>query len=204
MSVPKSPPPQKLLIAVIYRDRAVLDQCLERLAPRFGPSDFSTRETPFRQTSVYNAEMGPSLFRRFFTYRDLAGPGELAAIKLFTNSLENQHLEEGRRLINLDPGLVCLKTLVLATGKNPGHRIYLGQGIHADLTLLFERGSYRPLPWTYPDYADPAMIDFLNRIREAYKLDLRELAREKGRDPEREDADDRAATDAEDLDDSVG
>ena len=39
--------------------------------------------------------------------------------------------------------------LVLATGKNYTHRIYLSKGIYADLTLVFHQGSFQTLAWTY-------------------------------------------------------
>ena len=29
----------------------------------------------------------------------------------------------------------------------------LSRGIYADLTSVYENGDYRPLPWTYPDWA---------------------------------------------------
>jgi hypothetical protein len=53
----------------------------------------------------------------------------------------------------------------------------LTKGIYADLTLIFKRGSFRPLEWTYRDYADPEMIGYLNELREAYMEKLREIKR---------------------------
>ena len=38
--------------------------------------------------------------------------------------------------------------LVLATGKNFTHRVYLSRGIWADLTLIFQKGDWLDLPWT--------------------------------------------------------
>ncbi len=35
----------------------------------------------------------------------------------------------------------------------------------ADLTLVFRNGEYRPLPWTYPDYASDEIRDLLREIR---------------------------------------
>jgi hypothetical protein len=63
---------------------------------------------------------------------------------------------------------------VLATGKNYIHRIYLRKGIYADLTLVFKRGGFVPLEWTYPDYADPEMIESFNAVRSRYLEQLRE------------------------------
>ena len=66
--------------------------------------------------------------------------------------------------------------LVLATGKNFSHRIYLGQGIWADLTLMFHKGDWFDLPWTFPDYATPEIKAHLTRIRDMYKDQLKKDA----------------------------
>jgi len=42
--------------------------------------------------------------------------------------------------------------LVLATTKDQQHRLYLGQGIYAEVTLAFRSRQWQPLGWTYPDY----------------------------------------------------
>ena len=44
------------------------------------------------------------------------------------------------------------------------------------MTLRFERGEYRPLPWTYPDYRKPEVGEFLLEVRRR----LRELRRSRG------------------------
>ena len=62
--------------------------------------------------------------------------------------------------------------MVLATTKGFAHRIYLGSGIFADLTLVYENGTYRGLEWTYPDYGNE-LIPLLNGWREHYKGLLR-------------------------------
>jgi len=63
---------------------------------------------------------------------------------------------------------------VLATTKNYAHRIYLGGGIYAEVTLRYQGGTFRPWPWTYPDYASPPLIAIFNHIRQLYVRQLRE------------------------------
>lgn len=172
MSRPRDPVPAKLVLSAIYRDGAALAVALEKFLTEYGPSDFSTRELPFKEAGYYVREMGQPLFRRFFTFRNLIDPGRLPEVKLFTNGLEEA--AGSPRVFNLDPGVMTVGNLVLASGKNVAHRTYVGRGIYADLTLVYQCGSFITLPWTYPDYAAPETIEFLNRIREAYKIDLRE------------------------------
>jgi len=57
----------------------------------------------------------------------------------------------------------------LATTKNRDHRIYIGQGIFAEVTLHFRGKSFRAWEWTYPDYATPEYIAIFNEIRALYR-----------------------------------
>jgi len=62
---------------------------------------------------------------------------------------------------------------VLATTKDNAHRIYLGQGIYAEVTLIYRGRRFCPLPWTYPDYASGDYDPILRVIRERYMDQLR-------------------------------
>ncbi len=181
MSIPRNPDPAKLFLAAIYADAEVLDHCLRRLGEQLGPIDTGTRETPFESTGYYYLEMGDGLCRRFFTFRKLVDPGGLAEIKLATNALEQETAIGGRRRVNLDPGLISYYNLILASGKPGGQRPYLGKGIYADPTLSYDHGTFKAMPWTYPEYATPRMISFLNRLRQAYKREARSWKLEEGR-----------------------
>jgi len=134
-------------------------------------------EWMFDRTRYYEREMGWPLYRRFVSFKELIPPETLVAIKLETNAIETDFLDQGNRRINIDPGMISAERLILATGKNYIHRIYLSKGIYADLTLLFKRGSFTPLAWTYRDYADPEMILFFNELRHTYMEQLKEMKR---------------------------
>ena len=87
--------------------------------------------------------------------------------------MEASHSAQGRRRVNIDPGLLLRERFVLATGKNFTHRVYLGQGIYADLTLIYRRDAFQALPWTYPDYTDARLQAFLLRARSKLQRDLK-------------------------------
>jgi hypothetical protein len=106
-------------------------------------------------------------------FKTLIAQKDLVAIKCFTNALEADYEQAGRRRINIDPGYLLQERFVLATGKNFSHRIYLDRGIYADLTLVYKRGGYQAQPWTYPDYASDAMRAFLTQVRYRYQTDLK-------------------------------
>ena len=177
MSQPREPDPVKLIASIFSPKEELIQEVINEMSLRYGPTDWQSPPMFFDRTRYYEREMGWPLHRRFVSFERLIRPEELVRVKLETNDLENRYLEEGNRLVNIDPGYIGLERLVLATGKNYVHRIYLGKGIYADLTLVFKKGSYRPLEWTYRDYADPELIEMFNGIRQQYTEQLKELKR---------------------------
>ncbi|KHK03512.1 DUF4416 family protein [Desulfovibrio sp. TomC] len=178
MSRPHEPLPAKLVVSVLSSE---LNQCwpavLAGLADRFGPVEIAYPAMPFVHTAYYNDELGVPLVRRLFCFTELVSQAVLGPAKQATNVLEDRlGRPDGRRRVNLDPGLLTCERFVLATGKNFTHRIYLGDGIFGDLTLVFQAGSWQTLPWTFPDYAAPDMLARLTDIRCRYRRDLRERA----------------------------
>ncbi|SMC26891.1 protein of unknown function [Desulfacinum hydrothermale DSM 13146] len=153
MSVPSPAKPCKLVFGLLLAAGQDRGPVLTALQERFGPLDHVSRSQPFTFSNYYEKEMGAGIVRCFGSFERLVDPGELASIKLATNRIEAALAHGGSRRANIDPGLLSEERLVLATGKNYTHRIYLRDGIYADLTLIFKNGRYHPLPWTYPDYA---------------------------------------------------
>jgi len=183
MSTPRPPQPAKLVVGLLVKDKELLPVLAAELEDRFGPAGLVSPWMPFGYTAYYETEMGSPLFRRVLAFRDMIAQDGLARIKRATNAIEQIHTVQGRRRVNIDPGYLLLERFVLATGKNYSHRIYIGEGIYADLTLVFEHGAFRPLPWTYPDYADRPVRDFLQRVRGQYAGDLkRDAPGEPGRE----------------------
>lgn len=173
MSAPRESDRVKLIASLFSSEQVLIDQVIDELKEAFGAADVITPWLMFDRTRYYEKEMGWPLYRRFVTFRDLIPPEALVEKKLITNSIEERYTESGKRRINIDPGYICLERLVLATGKNYTHRIYLGKGIYADLTLVFNKGTFKPLEWSYRDYADAESIGFFNIEREKYKNQLR-------------------------------
>ena len=172
MSVPQTPNPAKLVIGVFTPIKKIIDNLALELSSQFGQIDLVSPWMDFSYTSYYEPEMGPNLVRRVLAFKRLIDQGELAAVKIETNKIEQAYSPGGRREANIDPGYMLHERFVLASGKNFSHRIYIGLGIYADLTLIYQKGSFRKLPWTYPDYADEMMQKFLDQVRRKYVLDV--------------------------------
>lgn len=183
MSKPREPQPVRLIVGLIYREAGAAASCWRELEDRCGPLDFLSPVRPFDYTAYYEKEMGAPLFRRWGTFGRLLAPDGLAAMKLLTNDMEERRRVAGKRTVNLDPGLLSAERLVLATGKDYSHRIYLGQGIFGDLTLIYSQGSFQFLPWTYPDYRDPDTVALFHILRERYLLQLRHKGETEGQEP---------------------
>ena len=177
MSQPYEPDPVKLISSLFSPEKELIESAICDLSGMYGPLDRISDELFFDRTRYYAREMGWPLHRRFISFAKPVPIDQLADIKLRTNEIEKGYLREGNRLVNIDPGLISPERLVLATGKNYVHRIYLSKGIYADLTLIYKRDSYRTLKWTYPDYADPDIIAWFNEVRKQYMKQMKEIRR---------------------------
>lgn len=175
MSHPQPPKPAKLVIGLFTQKQKRLAAVAVDLMESFGSIDMISPLFPFDFTTYYEKEMGFPLFRRIFVFKSLIQQDALADIKLKTNAIETLYSADGMRLVNIDPGFLLMERLVLATGKNFAHRIYIGKCIYADLTLIYQKNGYQPLPWTYPDYAHGSIRDFLTLVRNKYMEDLKEV-----------------------------
>jgi hypothetical protein len=173
MGTTKTPRPVKLIVSAFAPSDVLLHEARQRLGAVWGAVDCESDLLPFAHTDYYAAEFGPGLVRRIWSFQPLVDPGDLAAIKRHTNEMEQRWASDGRRQVNLDPGYVSMAKLVLATTKNHGHRIYLRDGIYAEVTLCYRNGSYQPWPWTYPDYATETYRALFGEIRRRYVAQLR-------------------------------
>lgn len=171
--------PEKLIAGVIYRREEDYLRARQILEKNFGTIDYESAGFPFTYTSYYTAEMGPDLKRRFLAFENLINPERLAEIKIFTNHLEEELSQEGNRRVNIDPGLLSLGKLVLATTKNQHTRVPIGRGIFGEVTLHFQNEEYQPFESTYPDYRGVLYRKVFGKIREIYLQKLKTLTAEK-------------------------
>lgn len=165
--------PEKLICGVLTSRLEIIDQVIAALRSKFGSVDFKSDFFPFEFTGYYDEEMGTPISRLFLAFESLVIPDMLAEIKTFTNRIEDKYSERNKRRVNLDPGLISLKRLILASTKDNGRRVPLANGIYAEITLIFTDGAFRAVPWTYPDYRSERYLDVMKKIREIYKMQLK-------------------------------
>jgi hypothetical protein len=178
MAEPRPPLPVLLVVAAFSRHADALAWAGQRLTREFGPVGLAGEPFPFDQTAYYGPTMGADLRKQLLAFRDLIAPERLAEIKLGTNALEHELASGGAypepRPLNLDPGLLALGKFLLATTKDQAHRVYLRDGVYAEVTLRYHGGAFEPWPWTYADYRTPHVHAFLRQARDYYRQRLRE------------------------------
>lgn len=175
----KRPDPVKLFMGLIISPHMELEDLKKKLEDRFGPIDLESPIHIFDHTDYYAREMGPDLKRCFCSFINLVQPEDLSSIKGITNRME---IEMGKprggvicRLVNMDPGILSLSNIILATTKNRAHRIYLSDGIYAEVTLMYSKDKgWQPLDWTYPDYRTPLAMEFFHETRKGYYLQIKD------------------------------
>lgn len=173
----KPPRPAKLFCGLISSDPDLMARARGLLDKQIGKIEAVSDIWPFDQTDYYKDEMGPNLKRQFVSFAGLIQVDRLPDIKRLTNQIEQRIADEVLdpeipRPVNLDPGYLTLSKLVLATTKDYSHRLYLQNGIYAEVTLHYEAGGWHAWPWTYPDFAAPTYHAFFTQLRETLKEQL--------------------------------
>ena len=171
MSELTEPVKVNLTISVMFRDEVLLEEIRAILEKKYGKIDAVSEVYDFSSISpYYDPEMGGDIKKIVFSFRDPVCRDFLKDVKLFCVELEKKYSDNGNRLVNLDPGLVTLENFILATGKNYSHRIYLGSGVFAEVTLMFgKKNVVKELPWSYRDYLYEPARSFLLEVRELYR-----------------------------------
>ena len=176
------PNPVKLIFSIISADNNLLCEAKDLLISYFGNIDMESNFQPFDYTNYYRDEMGDGLKQILISFEKLIIPDQLSQIKSNSNKWEfvignkdnNFDKEIGKnRKVNLDPGYITLSKFILASTKDGPARIYLRNGIYAEITLRFVNATYRSLEWTYQNYKTELYISFLNKVREQYKKDIK-------------------------------
>ena len=181
MGVIRPPKRAKLVVGLLTGDIDLLHLAIRRISQSLGDIEFESPLWPFTATDYYRQELGDHVQRQFVFLRELCSVERLPEIKRETNALEQSICEDtaqpaNSRPVNIDPGYITLSKLVLASTKDYSHRIYLHQGIYAEVTLRFESGQWKAWPWTYPDYAADTYHAAFTRARESLKSQIASMA----------------------------
>lgn len=179
MAIVRSVKPVKFFLGLIYSQEVSLWDLERELQKRFGIIDRKSPVLGFSGfTDYYAPEMGPKLFRSWWSLYQLQYPGLLPKLKLMSNKLEDEYLKasEGTgRIVNIDPGYLNEARVILASCKDFSHRVYLGKGIYGEVTLIYRSDGFKPVEWTYPDYHSPEALRYFQTLKEDYRKQIKEI-----------------------------
>jgi len=175
---PSEPDEVKVFFSLFSSSLESLDLSMERLKKMLGDMDYISPLLDFDFTDYYEEEFGKALKRYILSLTDLQGRDCLVRLKWIATDLEMELAKEfgvlPKRIVDIDPGYISPAQLVLASHKDFSHRIYLGDRVYADLTLIRQKKEWKRLEWTYPDYAGKVLQYHIERIREIYMKQLKD------------------------------
>ena len=168
----------KIVIALLAPGQGPFATLWAPLEAEFGAIDYRGQPIAFDTTEYYRDEFGSSPYRSFISFRGLEDPAKLPDLKHAAARLEAAMGQDGQRVFNLDIGYMDADKLVLASFKRGPCKLYLRDGVYADLLLKYSQSRFEPLPWAFPDFQDGRYGKGLLAIRAKLKAELR-----KARDP---------------------
>ncbi len=172
MGQTKSYPPCVQVVAGFSQDRSALDWLWQHVERAWGPILQASPIFQFVESKYYEKSMGQGLLKQIVVLERWYDPGKLSACKLESNLWELEFKGTSELLVdrplNIDPGYMSMTKLVLASTKNREHRLYLDEGIYAEVTLAFRDQVWHPMPWTYADFQRNDVRDFLAQARKQF------------------------------------
>lgn len=161
------------------RDLAALAWTKAALMERLGGIACESEPFDFVETACYRKQMGTGLKKQFWVFERLSAPDGLPELKRWTNELEARYRDSGdfpvARPLNIDPGYMTLGKLVLASTKDHSHRVFIGEGMFAEVTLHYRDNRWEFWPWTYHDYRRENVLEFFTRARRILHKRLRSM-----------------------------
>jgi hypothetical protein len=184
MGQPTPPAPALLITAVFSRYDEAFAWARQKLESAWGPVLQESPLFDFIETDYYQPTMGTGIRKQFWTFAMPFDPARLVEVKLLANSWEKEYAASAGapepRPLNIDPGYLTLGKLVLASTKDFAHRIYLNQGIYAEVTLFYKQHRWRHHEYTFADYRRDDYQQFFTRCRDwlhvRLKMEWREQA----------------------------
>ena len=162
----------KLIVGALYSDLNLLELAKQQMKDQDWIVQNQSKEFPFDKTDYYAQEMGSELKRCFLSIKGLQGLDSNVSWKLITLGIEKKLSNNGKSRVNLDPGYIDFTKIVLLSVKEGPQKIYLRDGIWADLVLLKDKSGFRKFNWTFPDQKQGYYNDFFLQVREKYKLEI--------------------------------
>ena len=149
----------------------LLQWSINELSRLWGTPEIMSEPVPFDKTDYYH-EIHPNLSRAFACFPGLVNAGELADWKHEAIRIEAMS-RQPVRAVNIDPGYIDGARLILASTKDHAHRIYLRDGIYAEVTMRFRFKQWQSFDYTFPDFASGVYNEFLSGVRKLWLMETK-------------------------------
>ena len=103
-------------------------------------------------SKYYHEEMGSPLFKKFVATNYLTQHINLSLIKKHCMFIEDKFRINGKRTVNIDPILLDMEKVLVATTKYRGNRIQIDRDLYLEIELWYHNKEFKPFLWTYKDY----------------------------------------------------
>ena len=161
-------PRVKRITGILFpsENHELLQWSIERLSEIWGVPEIQSQAVPFDKTDYYH-DIDPDLSRVFLCFPGLVNPEGLADWKHQAIGIEAQS-RQPVRAVNIDPGYVDGARLVLASTKDHALRIYLRDGIFAEVTMRYKFKKWASFDYSFPDFASGVYDEFLCSVRKLW------------------------------------
>ena len=156
-----------LLFALMWHKEEKLIRVQNYLKKFYG--EFISETSPFElpYSRYYFEEMGNPLFKKFVATNYITEQINLASIKRHCMFIEEKFSLNEKRTVNIDPILLDVEKVLVATKKYRGNRIQIDKDLFLEIELWYHNGSFQPFLWTYLDYKEH--IKFFNETKKLLK-----------------------------------
>ena len=168
-------PRVKRITGILFptENHELLAWSIERLSEIWGVPEIQSKPVPFDKTDYYH-EIDPDLSRVFLCFPGMVNPEGLTDWKYQAIAIEAQSRKPVRS-VTIAPGYVDGARLVLASTKDHAHRIYLRDGIFAEVTMRYRFKKWQSFDYTFPDFASGVYDEFLSYVRRLWLIEAKNV-----------------------------
>lgn len=137
---------------------------------RFSEILYESNSLPKYTPDSFEKEIAfPSRFTKVLSYKQRIHREELVQKKKEAVEIQIQLQKKDPSLLIL-PGYVTSHNIILAKSKDDFHRIYLYQGVYAEIVYQFIEGKLMPTKESLPFFRERDVLYFFSTLRESYEL----------------------------------
>ncbi len=141
-----------LFMAVMYSSEDNFNRVKDELVRKYGSIKAESNSYDFSFTDYYEEEMGSGLKKRFLVFEKAIEKKDLVEIKNNITEIEEKYSKEKRRTVNIDPGYLSDKELVLATFKGKDFKEKISDKVWVHRVLEFDDYKVKEFFHTFADY----------------------------------------------------